>query len=129
MELKEMNLQDVEARLAAIDEEIEAAGEVETVNTLADEKRSLIERQAELKDLAERKAAAEAIQTGAITGTIKEERKMEETRKTFGVETAEYREAFFKKLQGKELTAEERGAVTASAVIPTVTMNKIIGVL
>ena len=130
MELKEMTLQDVEARLAAIDGGIEAAGEVETVNTLADEKRSLIERQAELKDLEERKAAAAALQAGTAQGkTTEEEIKMEETRKTFGVETAEYREAFLKNLQGKDLTVEERTAVTASAAIPTVTMNKIIGIL
>ena len=54
MELKEMTLQDVEARLSAIDGEIEAATEVDAVNALAEEKRSLLDRQAELKDLAER---------------------------------------------------------------------------
>ena len=131
MELKEMNLQDVEARLAAIDGEIEAAGEVETVNALADEKRSLIERQAELKDLEERKAIAAALQAGTAQGTTKEETKMEETRKTFGVETAEYREAFLKRLQGKELSVEERGAMdsgdaSGGAAIPTITLDKII---
>lgn len=130
MELKEMTLQDVEARLAAVAEEIEAAEEVETVNTLADEKRSLLERQAELKDLEERKAAAAALQAGTAQGITREERKeMEDIKKTFALDSAEYREAFMKKLQGKDLTAEERNAVTASAVIPTVTMNKIIGIL
>jgi HK97 family phage major capsid protein len=129
MELSEMNLQDVEARLAAIDGEIEAASEVETVNTLADEKRSLIERQAELKDLEERKAAAAALQAGTAQGTTKEEDNKMEEKRTFGVETAEYREAFLKKLQGKELSVEERTAVTASAAIPTITMNKIIGII
>ena len=131
MELKEMTLQDVEARLAAVDQEIENAEEVEAVNTLAEEKRSLLERQKELKDLAERKADAAKIQSGFETGTTHEERKettMEEKR-TFTLESAEYREAFLKHLQGKELDAEERGAVTATAAIPTVTMNKIIGIL
>ena len=129
MELKDMTLQDVEARLSAIEGEIEAAEEVEAVNTLADEKRSLLDRQAELKDLAERKADAKAIESREITGNkIEENTKMEEKR-TFAVDTMEYRDAFMKKLQGKELTAEERAAVTASAAIPTVTMNKIIGIL
>ena len=129
MELNEMTLQDVEARLAEIDGEIDGATEVEAVDTLAEEKRSLITKQAELKDLAERKATAQALQTGTVEGTIKEERKMEEIRKTFEVDSVEYRDAFIKHLQGKELSIEERTAVTASAAIPTVTMNKIIGVL
>ena len=130
MELNEMNMQDVEARLAAVAEEIEAAGEVETVNALADEKRSLLARQAELKDLEERKAAAAALQAGTAQGITKEEdRKMEDVKRTFAIDSAEYREAFMKKLQGKELTPEERTAVVASAAIPTITMNKIIGVL
>ena len=131
MELNEMTLQDVEARLAEIDGEIDGATEVEAVDTLAEEKRSLITRQAELKDLAERKAAAEAIQTGTVTGTIKEERKMEEARKTFAVDSVEYRDAFLKALMGKELSAEERGAMdsgdaSGGAAIPTITLNKII---
>ena len=42
----------------------------------------------------------------------------------------EYREAWLKELQGKEMTAEERAAVVAAAhVIPIVTMNEIISKL
>lgn len=37
-----------------------------------------------------------------------------------------YRSAWLKNLQGKELTAQERAAVTASAEIPTETMNMIV---
>lgn len=131
MELKEMNLADVEARLAEVATEIENATEVETVNNLAEEKRSLLDRQAELKDLAERKTIAEAItKREAETKTIEkmEDMTMEEKR-TFNVDTMEYREAFLKNLQGKAIDAEERAAVTASAAIPTVTMNKIVGIL
>lgn len=40
-------------------------------------------------------------------------------------DTLEYRNAFLKKLQGKELTKQENTAVSASAVIPTQTINKI----
>lgn len=54
---------------------------------------------------------------------IKEERKM------FEHDSKEYRAAWLKKLQGKELTAEERTAMTASAAIPTETMNQIVGKL
>ena len=129
MEIKEMTLQDVEARLSAIEGEIEAAEEVEAVNTLAEEKRSLLDRQAELKDLAERKAVAKAIESREITGNkIEENIKMEEKR-TFAVDTTEYRDAFMKKLQGKALDEAEARAMTASAAIPTITMNKIISTL
>ena len=129
MELKEMTLQDVEARLASIDGEIEGATEVEAVNTLAEEKRGLVERQKELKDLAERKADAQKIAQGIEPGKLHEEEFKMEEKRTFAVDSVEYREAFLKNLQGKELDAEERAAVTASAAIPTVTMNKIIGIL
>ena len=53
----------------------------------------------------------------------------EEKRMSYEVNTPEYREAFLKNLQGKELTAEERTAVTAAAAIPTETANKIWGKL
>ena len=129
MELNEMTLQDVEARLAAIDGEIEGATEVEAVNTLAEEKRSLVDRQKVLKDLAERKADAQKIQTGNETGNIHEEEKEMEEKRTFALDSVEYRDAFLKNLQGKNLDEEERAAVTASAAIPTVTMNKIVGIL
>ena len=131
MEMNEMTLQDVEARLAAIEGEIDAATEVEAVDKLAEEKRSLLDRQKTLKNLAERKADAQKILTGAATGTTTEERKniMEENKRTFALDSVEYRDAFLKHLQGKDLDAEERAAVTATAAIPTVTMNKIIGIL
>ena len=50
---------------------------------------------------------------------------MEERKYT--VDSAEYRTAYLKKLQGKELSLEERAAVSASAAIPTETMNQIVG--
>ena len=42
------------------------------------------------------------------------------------VATMEYKNAFLKKLQGKELTQQENALVSASGVIPTETMDKII---
>lgn len=129
MELKDMTLQDVEARLSAIEGEIEAAEEVEAVNTLAEEKRSLLDRQAELKDLAERKADAKKIESREITGNKLEENTKMEEKRTFAVDTTEYRDAFMKKLQGKALDEAEARAMTASAAIPTITMNKIISTL
>ncbi len=130
MELKDMTLNDVNERLAVIDGEIDAAPEIDTVNALAEEKRSLIQRKAELEDLEERQRLAKEINNNTLEGVTKrEETPTMEEKKTFTVETAEYREAFLKNLQGKALSEEERAAVTASAAIPTITMNKIVGVL
>lgn len=129
MEIKDMTLQDVEARLSEIDAEINGAESQEVLNTLEEEMRSLRDRQAELKDLAERKEVAKGLESREITGNkIEESTKMEEKR-TFAIDSVEYREAYLKKLQGKELDAEERAAITASAAIPTITMNKIISIL
>ena len=55
-----------------------------------------------------------------------EEKKMENR---FAIDSPEYRDAFLRNLQGKELTAEERAAITATAAIPTQTMNQIVGKL
>jgi HK97 family phage major capsid protein len=49
--------------------------------------------------------------------------------RTFAIDTVEYREAFLLNLQGREMTTEQRAAVSASAAIPTQTMNKIVGKL
>lgn len=62
-----------------------------------------------------------------IEKPIKEKRKMEEKNI---YETEEYRSAFLKKLQGKELNEEEERAMTTAttstgAAIPTTTLNKI----
>lgn len=131
MELNEMTLQDVEARLSAIDGEIEGATEVEAVNALAEEKRNLIERQKTLADLAQRKEDAKKLEQGIVRGTIHEEGKKMEEKRTFAVDSAEYRDAFLKMLMGKELSAEERGAMdsgdaSGGAAIPTITLDKII---
>ena len=84
MELKEMTLQDVEARLSEMEGIVETSENVEEVNSLAEEKRDLLERKAELAALEERKAQAEEIQSGKTTEKVEiiEERKGEMTMKT-----------------------------------------------
>lgn len=54
-----------------------------------------------------------------------------EGKENFTVDSAEYRSAYLKELQGKELTDVEKRAMTsatgsAGAVIPTTTMNKVV---
>ena len=84
MNLEEMNLQDVEARLAEMEGIVETTESVEEINSLAEEKRALLERKAELAALEERKAQAEEIRTEAVTDKVEtiEERKEERTMKT-----------------------------------------------
>ena len=103
-------------------EELEArVTEIEAIN---DELQARANAAAKAEELRQQIAAENIKPIKEFT----EERKMEENR--FAVNSAEYREAWLKDLQGKDLTAEERTAVVAAAhVIPIVTMNEIISKL
>ena len=112
-----MNLEEVNKRLAEIDIEVRESEDVEEIKARTAEKIELLERKAELEDLETRKQEAISIQTGEIVGktietTSQEARKMtiEEIRAS-----AEYRSAFYKSLQGKELTETEQRAYTSAA--------------
>lgn len=149
-----MTLQEIETRMSEIDtklsevqeelatepsleteEEIASEEEkVETleteVETLKEERASLIEKQTSLKQEAEKRAKElEAVAKGTAQQTIVEERKEKKIMENI-IETKEYRNAFFKKLMGKQLTDEESRAMTTAAesvgsVIPTTTLNRI----
>ena len=128
MKFDEMNVEQLEARqaeLAGMDtegattEELEArADELEAIQA---ELRAREEAAAKAEE--ERQKVAESRTDAVIKEFKMEDKKMEER---FAINSPEYREAFLKNLQGKELTAEERTAVTATAAIPTQTMNEII---
>lgn len=112
MKIDEMNLEEVEARLAEITSEIEQRSDVELSedNSYEQEITELQARKAQLIEAEERKATAKAIEDGKAEVKIIEERKEEikmEERKIFGVDTPEYRDAFFANLVGKA-TAEQR---------------------
>lgn len=125
-EISELTLQQVAERLSEMDVEVRDAKDIETVNELTEKKAMLLERKAELEDLEARKKDALELENGA-PGAKKERggEEMPEERK-FTIESKEYREAFMKKLMGRELDAEERAAMSASAAIPTETLNLII---
>lgn len=95
MELKEMNLEEVEARLAEIDSVVETTESKEEVEALTEEMRSLKERKTELKALEERKKAAAELDNGAM-GKVIETRK--EEKKTMDVKefrnTPQYIDAY-----------------------------------
>ena len=129
MKFDEMNAEQLEARAAEIRSlPIDDSVPTEELEARANELEAI---QAELKAREERAAAEEALRqkvaagNDPVTKKFEEVKPMEENR--FAIESPEYRVAFLKNLQGKELTAEERTAVNAAgAVIPTQTMNEII---
>ena len=79
MELKDMTMADIEARIAEMKAEIDSAESAEKLSELEDsfkEERALLaERKAELKDLEERKAMAKELEEGKTPDSIIEERK------------------------------------------------------
>lgn len=125
-----MTIKEIEERLSAIKVELEAEGaDINALSKEADEllaERENIAKAEETRQAALAKIANLPSDQGE-TIIPKEDNDMSE--RTFTVDTMEYRDAFLKHLMGKELDAEERSAVTATAAIPTVTMNKIIGIL
>lgn len=78
-ELKDMTLEEVEARLAELDAVMSPESEAEVSDAMTEEMRALQERKVELADLEERKAIAEKIQSGEISPVIIEERKEDKT--------------------------------------------------
>lgn len=74
MELKKMTLADVEKRIAELDEEVKEMQSAEDVEKATEEKRNLLERQKELKELETRKQQALALQNGEAEGKKIEER-------------------------------------------------------
>lgn len=118
-------LSEIEARLAAIPAELEQEGA--DLDALEQEVKDLKEERKRLTDAAERRAAIlKDIGSGTSGRVTRTFQTGAPEQRTFGVDTPEYRSAWLKNLQGKPLDAEERAAVTASAAIPTQTMNRII---
>lgn len=112
MNIAEMNREELEARKAEILTEMNDATE-ERLKELREEANQIATRKAELDDIEKRKAEAKSIQNGDADAKIiekREEKKMEE-KKVFGVESKEYRDAFYAMIAGKELTEEQRSIV------------------
>lgn len=123
-----MRLDEINARLAEIQGEIDAAAG-DALSALEAEVESLTaERQQIMAEIQTRQQLRTNIAAGLVTGrTI--ERQEEDTNmenRTFAIDSAEYREAYLLNLQGRALTDEQRAAVSASGAIPTQTMNQIV---
>lgn len=123
MDFTKMTVEELEARMSAIGEEVNAEGadldaleaEVKGIKAELEARKAAADKQAEI-----RKAVAEG-----AGFEIKDFSKQEE-RKMFGIDTIEYRNAWIKSIVKRELTEEERSALSsAGAVIPTLTVNAV----
>ena len=126
MNFAEMNGEQLQARM---DELIAETSEEKRDALGNDELEARInEMEAIQKEIEARKdAAAEEARKAEEAAKMDGKKIIEEERKmSYEVNTPEYREAYLKNLMGKELTAEERTALTsAAAVIPNEMQNKI----
>lgn len=119
-------LEEIAVRLSAIAKEME--NEDADIDALTEEVRNLKAEKKQIEDAAEKREKLRSeVASGA--GVVMRNFNMGKTERTFDVDSAEYRAAYLKNLQGKALNTEERAAITASAAIPTQTMNKIVGKL
>lgn len=125
MELKEMTIEQLEERKAAIVAELDTEGA--DLNALEDEiraiKAELESRKAEEAKKAETRAHV-ADGAGTVVKTFEEE--VRKDKNMYAIDSIEYRNAWTKKIIGRELNEEERAALTsAGAVIPTMTLNAV----
>ena len=124
MKFKEMTIEQLEARKADIAAEVE--NEDADLNALEEEARAInAELEARKAAAAQRAEIRKAVAHGTGTVVEKFEEKKEE-RKMYDISSKEYRNAWLADKMGREISAEERTAISAaSAVIPTITLNEI----
>lgn len=126
MELKEMNVEQLEARKAELLSQVEETEEREQLDAIEADinaiKAELEERKALEAQKAEIRQAVATGQVGEVVKEFKEERKKD----MYSVDSIEYRDAWTKKIIGRDLNDEERSALSsAGAVIPTMTVNAV----
>lgn len=129
-------IDEINARLAAIDGEIDGA-EGEALTNLENEVSQLTtERTQIMNDIQARQQLRASIAAGRVTGQIieqnEEENPMEE--RMFTLESEEYRSAFLHHLRGEDMSDIERRAFTflttnTTAPLPTVMQNRIIDLI
>lgn len=125
-EIKVLDADGINERKAAISAEMNGGGA--DLDALTAEVDALEARSNELKEAAEKRAALATkviASNNIVKEKIVEDKKVEENR-TFAPDTVEYRDAYLKNLMGKDISVEERGALTSAAdVIPTELVNQI----
>lgn len=130
MNIEEMTMDEIQERMKAINEELKGECDIDALTAEFD---ALEARAAVIKETAEKRSALiqriASGDEGSVVERHEEKEKIMEERK-MTPETVEYRDAYMKKLMGKQMTVEERAALTDAAdIIPTETLNKIYGKL
>lgn len=132
-----MRLEEINTRLAAIQNEIDAANG-DALTALETEVRELTaERQQLINEVQTRQQLRADIAAGLITGETIENRTEEENtmeNRTFTLESEEYRSAFLRHLRNEDMNEMERRAFTflttnTAAPLPTVMQNRIIDLI
>lgn len=119
MELKDMTLEQLEARAAELVNKVETCEDREEIAKATEEMRSINERKAELTALEQRKAFAAEIDAGAKVKTV-EERKEEKTMDAKEIRNSkEYIDAFVDYIKTGD-DAECRSLLSENATIGTV---------
>ncbi len=120
---------EINTRLAAIAAELESATG-DALTALENEANALIAERAQLEGDTNRRQQLRGRVAAGTVGTIVEPAgDPEPAQRSYAIDSPEYRTAFLMRLQGRELNAEQRAAVTASGAIPTQTMNSIVAYL
>ncbi len=127
MEFTSMTVEELEARLAQLPDEIEKDGadldaldaEFKGITAELDARKAAAAKKAELR-------AAVATGAGSVIAEAPQTPIPTEERKMYKIDSIEYRDAWTKKIIGRELNEEERAALgAAAAVIPTMTVNAV----
>lgn len=127
MDFTTMTVEELEARRAQIGVEAEQDGadldvleaEIKGIKAELEARKEAAAKKAELR-------AAVATGAGSVIAEAPQTPIPTEERKMFKIDSIEYRDAWTKKIIGRELNEEERAALgAAAAVIPTMTVNAV----
>ena len=127
MEFTSMTVEELEARLAQLPDEIEKDGadldaldaEFKGITAELEARKAAAAKKAEIR-------TAVATGAGSVIAEAPQTPIPTEERKMYKIDSIEYRDAWTKKIIGRELNEEERAALTsAGAVIPTMTVNAV----
>lgn len=130
MNLEDMNLTQVNERLAALDLEVRDMTTVAAIEQATAEKQELLARKADLEDLETRRQVALDITAGKVAASVVDTRKdVKQMERILTPDMPEYRELFLKNLMGKPFNEVEKREYetlgTGLAVVPTATSEKI----
>lgn len=123
MELKDMTLDQVEARISELDKEVRNSNDPAVVEKATEERKALNERREELKAIEKRKQQAEELQNGAPVDKVIESRKnTARMGKTNFRESLEYGKAFLRGIKTGNF-AECRTLMTVNGTVGSDPLN------